>query len=136
MLKKNFHIIFIVFAVFVIIYGFISSNINSKRLIKYSKFTVAEIISDWHYKNNTGIGVDYVYSVNNRKYNYTINLDLKKGERYLLVYDSLIPSNCRVLDIYPILDKEITPPANGWKDKDVPIVLNTKSVIDVVKTYK
>jgi len=135
MIKKNFHLIFIALAIVVIIYGFFFSNINSKRILKYPKYTIAKIISDWHYKNNTGIGVDYIYYVGNKKYNYTINIDLQKNEKYLLIYDSLKPSNCRILGIYPIADSIIAP-TNGWRYKEIPIEVDSNEIKEYIRKYK
>lgn len=134
--KKNFHIILIILVIILIIYGFISSNINYNRLLKYPKYTIAYIVSDWHHKGNTGVGVDYVYYVNNKKYNYTINLNLKKNEKYLLVYDSLKPDNCRILDIYPFIHNNIIVPLNGWKYEEVPMPIDSIEIKEYIKSYE
>ena len=125
----------IAMAIVVIIFGYIYSNNNLKNLIKYPKYTIALIISDWHHKNNHGIGVDYEYSVNEKRYNYTINLDLKKEAKYLLVYDSLKPSNCRILEMYPIIE-DVQPPINGWKYNNVPIKIDSIEIIEYLKANK
>ncbi|MDV7696744.1 hypothetical protein N6B72_07425 [Chryseobacterium soli] len=107
-----------------------------KNLIKYPKYTTTLIISDWHHKNNHGIGVDYEYYVNKKRYSYTVNLDLKKNNKYLLIYDSLKPSNCSVLEMYPIIDNNIQTPLNGWKYNDVPIKIDTSEIIEYLKANK
>lgn len=131
MIKKNIHILVIGIVAVVIICGFIISSINSKRLIKYTKYTTATVISDWHHKNNTGIGVDYEYYVNRRRYEYTINLDLKKNEKYLLAYDSLKPSNCLILETYP-LNQNINSPINGWNINELPIPVDSTIINNLI----
>ena len=122
-------------AIAVIIFGYIYSNNNLKNLIKYPKYTTAIIISDWHHKNTHGIGVDYEYYVNEKRYSYTVNLDLKKNNQYLLVYDSLKPSNCSILEMYPII-RDIPVPINGWKYNDVPIKIDSIEIIEYLKANK
>lgn len=131
MIKKNIHILVIGIVAVVIIYGFIISSINSKRLIKYTKYTTAIVTSDWHHKTNTGVGVDYEYHVNGRKYEYTINLDLKKNEKYLLAYDSLKPSNCVILETYP-LNQNVISPVNGWNINELPIPVDSTTINDLI----
>lgn len=118
-----------------IVCGFIISGINFKRLIKYTKYTTAIIKSDWHHKNNTGVGVDYEYSVNGKSYEFTINLDLKKNEKYLLAYDSLKPSNCQILEIYP-LSKNIISPVNGWNLNEIPVKVNSEEIFNYINEMK
>lgn len=118
-----------------IICGFMISGINSKSLLKNTKYTVATVTSDWHHKNNTGVGVDYQYYVNQKSYEYTINLDLKKNEKYLIAYDSLQPSNCQILEIYP-LNQNIISPINGWNLNEVPININGEEILDYIKKTK
>ncbi len=135
MIKKNFHILIMGIVALFIICGFIISGINSKRLIKYTKYTTAIIKSDWHHKNNTGVGVDYEYSVNGKGYEFTINLDLKKNEKYLLAYDSLKPSNCQILEIYP-LSKNIISPVNGWNLNEIPVKVNSEEIFNYINEIK
>lgn len=135
MIKKNFHILIMGILVLVIVCGFIISGINSKRLLRYTKYTTATITSDWHHKNNTGVGVDYEYYVNGKSYEFTINLDLKKNEKYLLAYDSLKPSNCQILEIYP-LNKNIISPINGWDLNKIPFKVNSEEISDYIKKMK
>lgn len=135
MIKKNLHILVISIVVIVIVFGFIISGINSRRLLENAKYTVATVTSDWHHKNNTGVGVDYEYYVNEKSYGYTINLDLKKNEKYLIAYDSLKPSNCQILEMYP-LNSDIISPINGWDLNELPIKINSEEVFDYIKKNK
>lgn len=135
MIKKNLHILIMSLVVIVVAYGFVISGINSRRLLKNAKYTVATVTSDWHHKNNTGVGVDYEYYVNEKSYGYTINLDLKKNEKYLIAYDSLKPSNCQILEIYP-LTQNIISPINGWNLNELPIKINSEEIFDYIKKNK
>ena len=135
MIKKNFHFLIMGIVALFIVYGFIISGVNSKRLIKYTKYTTAIIVSDWHHKNNNGVGVDYEYYVNGKSYEFTINLNLTKNEKYLLAYDSLKPSNCQILEIYP-LNKNIISPMNGWNLNEIPIRVNSEEVFNYIKEIK
>ncbi len=135
MIKRNFHVLMIVIVIIIIICGYILSNINYNRLLKYTKYTSALITSDWHHKNSTGVGVDYEYYVNGKKYEYTINLDLKKNEKYLLAYDSLKPNNCRILEIYP-LNTDLVSSSDGWRFDEIPIKVNHQKIIQYLKMNK
>lgn len=135
MIKKNFHFLIIGIVVLFVVYTFIISGVNSNRLITYTKYTTATVISDWHHKNSTGVGVDYEYHINGKSYEFTINLDLKKNEKYLLAYDSLQPSNCQILEIYP-LKKNIISPINGWNLSEIPIKVNSEEIFNYIKEIK
>ncbi|SFN92541.1 hypothetical protein SAMN05421594_4741 [Chryseobacterium oleae] len=95
------------------------------------KYTIALIISDWHHKDTNGIGVDYEYFVNKRRYSSTINLDLKKNEKYLLIFDSLHPKSNALLDAYKI-DQLFNLPVKGWSFNELPIKVDTTKIENVV----
>jgi len=102
-----------------------------KNVSNRQKYTSALVVSDWHHKNTNGIGVDYEYFVNNIKYTNTINLDLKRGQRYLLVFDSIEPVNNVILDIYPIYNTSSIP-LNGWKINELPIKVDSTKINDII----
>ena len=79
-LNKNLHFVIILLLVIITGYWYFISVNGLKSISKRPKYTTALIISDWHHKNSTGIGVDYEYYVNAKKYSNTINIDLKKGK--------------------------------------------------------
>lgn len=135
MIKRNLHILVMSIVAVLIVYGFIISGIDSKRLLRNTKYTITTVTSDWHHKNNTGVGVDYVYYVNGKSYGYTINLDLKKNEKYLLAYDSLKPSNCQVLQMYP-LTEDVSSPVNGWNLHGIPIKVDSLAIVQYIEDNK
>jgi len=114
---------------------YIWSGINSERLLKYAKYTDATVVSEWHHKNNTGIGVDYEYKVSGRKHEFTINLDLKKNGKYLLAYDSLKPGNGQILEMYP-LPENIRAPENGWHLNELPFKADRQEILGYIKDNK
>ena len=134
-IKKYFHVIVIFLVVAVIIYGYIDAKINSEQLVRYPKYTIAIITSDWHHKNGRGFGVDYKYSVSGKVYDLTRDVKVKKGEKYLLIYDSVKPRNCLVLEMYPIPDS-IEIPENGWQYEDVPIKIDSSKIKEHIENYK
>ena len=77
-IDENFHLVLISILVIISGYWYISSLNGLKNISKRQKYTVASVISDWHHKDANGVGVDYEYIVNDRKYSNTINLDVKK----------------------------------------------------------
>lgn len=67
-IAENFHLILMFILVTISGYWYISSLNGLKNISKRQKFTVALIISDWHHKDANGVGVDYEYIVNDRKF--------------------------------------------------------------------
>ncbi|MDQ0065131.1 hypothetical protein [Chryseobacterium lathyri] len=126
-INKNFHLILIFILAIIIGYWYLNSLSSLKNLAKRQKYTTALVISDWHHKDTNGVGVDYEYFVNNRKYSNTINLDLRKGQKYLLVFDSIVPENSVLLDIYPI-NNFSSVPINGWKINELPIKVDSTEI--------
>ncbi|WP_428067665.1 hypothetical protein [Chryseobacterium gambrini] len=125
--NKNLHLIIISVLIILIDYWYLSSLNALKDISKRKKYTLAIAISDWHHKDINGVGVDYEYFIEDRKYSNTINLDLKKGQKYLLVYDSIRHENNVLLDIYPV-DNFLSPPINGWNIKELPIQVDTVNI--------
>ncbi len=134
-MNSKYPLIIILIVIAVILYGYFNANKNKAKLLNNYKFTVARITTDWHYKNDNGIGVDYEYDVNKKKYSSTVNVDVKNNETYLLIYDSLNPRSCLVLEMYPIYDS-IEPPKNGWKYEEVPIRVDTLRIKEHINKYK
>ena len=130
-INKNFHFILISIIIVVIGYWYFSSVNGLKNVSNRQKYTTALVVSDWHHKNTSGIGIDYEYFVNNIKYTNTINLDLKKGQKYLLVFDSIEPVNNVILDIYPIYNTSPIP-LNGWKINELPIKVDSTKINNII----
>ncbi|GEM_PF-617115 len=124
--KKYFFIII----GFCIILIFFIANFYGKRhqknAKKNAKYTVAYITTDWHQKNNRGVGSDFIYFVEGEKYDRTCTSTsiLKKGEKYLLLYDSLRPKYFIMLYKQKIFDS-LKPPYNGWSYKELPLKLDS-----------
>lgn len=131
-IDKKLHLILIFIVVVWVGYWYLNSLNSLEDISKRSKYTTALAISDWHHKNSTGIGVDYEYFVNNKKYSNTINLNLKKGQDYLLVFDSIIPENNVILDIYPI-NNFSSVPLSGWKINELPIKVDSMKVNNIIR---
>ncbi|OCA77934.1 hypothetical protein BBH99_10400 [Chryseobacterium contaminans] len=130
-IDKNFHLILIFTLAIIIGYWYLSSLNGLKNVSKRQKYTTALVISDWHHKDTNGIGVDYEYFVDNRRYSNTINLDLKKGQKYLLVFDSIVPESNVLLDIYPI-NNFPSVPVNGWKINELPIKVDRTEINNII----
>lgn len=130
-LDKYLHFVCIAIIAIVFSYGYIRSYFDLKYLLTSPKYTVAVIVSDWHHKNNNGVGVDYEYMVNNKKYSNTLNVNVKKDERYLLIFDSLKPKNNVLLDVYPIYET-VNPPTDGWTLSELPLKVDTAEIRNIV----
>lgn len=123
-LGNNFHIILAVAALFFVVFAFALSKSQLKNARKNAKYTIAYIMSDWHQKNNNGVGTDFMYYVNGEKIDKTCASSLKKGTRYIVLYDSIRPKNYIMLYNHE-LSNTMKAPANGWKFKEVPIKLDS-----------
>lgn len=128
--NKNFHFIMIILVALFIIYGFIYEKMWIEKMLERPKYTVATATTDWHQKNDNGVGTDYRYELNNKVYNGTTNFSYKKGNRFLIIYDSVKPKNAKVLDLYPIYDDYVglKIPKNGWKYKEVPFDIDSNQI--------
>lgn len=126
-IQKKSSILSVIIAFFtlvIIIVTLLLSRINLKNAKKNAKYTVAYITSDWHQKNNNGVGTDFTYYVNGEKIEKTCANNLKKGTRYIVLYDSIHPKNYIMLYNHQLSDK-VSAPANGWKLNQVPIKLDS-----------
>lgn len=107
-----------------------------KNTLKHSKYTIATIISDWHHRNDNGYGYDYDYFINGKRYRKTSNnVHAKKGERRLIMYDSLNPNHHCFLGYYELHDS-ITTPKNGWKYEQVPIAIDSAEIREYIEKWK
>ncbi|MBV8325688.1 hypothetical protein [Chryseobacterium sp.] len=129
-IKNKFLIILTVITALLIIYGMIAENVWVKQMLKNPRYTIGEATSDWHQKNNNGVGTDYRYQVNDKIYFKTGSCSYRKGDRFLIIFDSIEPQNARVLDIYAIENYLIglQVPKNGWKYQDVPFDIDSNTI--------
>lgn len=111
-------------SVFFILSTLVLSRYELRSAKINAKYTVAYVTSDWHQKNNNGVGTDFSYNVNGEEINKTFSYRLKKGAKYILLYDSINPKNYIMLYNHELSSK-IKVPANGWKYKEVPIKLDS-----------
>lgn len=124
LIKNNYHVILAFATLVFIIMVFFLSHSNLEGAKKNAKYTVAYITSDWHQKNNNGVGTDFTYYVNGEKIEKTCANNLKKGTRYIVLYDSIHPKHYIMLYNHQLPDK-IKTPLNGWKLDQVPIKLDS-----------
>lgn len=124
LIKNNYHVILAFATLVFIIMAFFLSHSNLEGAKKNAKYTVAYITSDWHQKNNNGVGTDFTYYVNGEKIEKTCANNLKKGTRYIVLYDSIHPKHYIMLYNHQLPDK-IKTPVNGWKLDQVPIKLDS-----------
>lgn len=127
LLKNNYHIILAFATLLFIIMAFFLSHSNLEGAKKNAKYTVAYITSDWHQKNNNGVGTDFTYYVNGKKINKTCANSLKKGTRYIVLYDSIHPKNYIILYNHKI-SSNIKSPVNGWKFNELPIKIDSSDL--------
>lgn len=107
-----------------IIFFYTLGTYGKHSLIKNAKFTVATVVSDFHYKNTFGgAGYDYIYFVNNVKYKGGSRGNFFKGQKYLVVYDTTNTS--RHLLEFNLTDSIYTLPPNGWKLNEIPFKIDT-----------
>ncbi|AZA77369.1 hypothetical protein EG347_07535 [Chryseobacterium sp. G0186] len=99
-------------------------------MLKNPKYTIGKATTDWHQKNNNGVGTDYKYQVNDKVYFKTTNCSYKKGDKFLVIFDSIKPKNATVLGIYSIENYliDLKPPAKGWKYQDVPFNIDSNMI--------
>jgi len=126
---------FLIFCSCIIIFFIVlwyKSNQWTISLQKNSKFTICYVVSDWHQKNNRGVGADLEFPVNGIMIKRTTNYDLKKGGKYLVLYDSLKPSNYLLLYNHQINEKVIAP-SKGWKFNEIPILIDSTDLKEYFK---
>ncbi|WP_426482075.1 hypothetical protein [Chryseobacterium sp. R2ACT005] len=136
-ISGKFHIILLVLTLGLIIFCMVDENLWVKKMLKSPKYTIGEAITDWHPKNNNGVGTDYSYQVSNKIYYKTTNCSYKKGDKFLIIFDSIKPKNAKVLDIYSIenylIDLKI--PAKGWKYQDVPFNIDSNTIKKYIQNW-
>lgn len=125
--SSTFVVIFAFATLLFIIVSLFLSHFNLKNAKKNSKYTVAYITSDWHQKNNNGVGTDFSYYINGKRIDRTCASSLKKGTKYILLYDSINPTNYIMLYNHEVSSK-IKAPSNGWKFKDLPIKIDSNEL--------
>lgn len=123
-LKKKYLLLLTMCFLLFMLYIFYQAKKDAKSAWKYSKYTVGYMTSDWHYKNNNGAGTDFIYKIKNITISKTCDYNLKKGTKYLVMYDSLKPSNYIMLGHHQLPD-DIKAPYNGWSFKEVPIKIDS-----------
>jgi len=127
---KNLHIVILVLTVSLIPIGLINERIWIRKMLERAKYTVATATTDWHQKNNNGVGTDYQYEINHEVYSRTTSFSYKKGDRFLIIFDSIKPKNSKVLDIYPVeadyVGLKIS--KNGWKYQEVPFDIDSNKI--------
>jgi len=136
MKNKGFYIILIfVFSVILGLFFYIDNN-NINNILGKSKYTIAIVSSERHTKStNKSFGVDYQFYVDGISYSRQTSQNLSKGEKFLLIFDSLKPNNCRILVIYPIVDS-VSAPVNGWTYDDIPIQINKGEIKEYIQKFK
>lgn len=123
-------ILFVSLASF-IIFSLIGSRIETKNILKRPKFTIAIATTDWHHKNNNGVGTDYMYRINGVTFRRTTSDSYKKGDKFLIIYDSLKPEKSQGLPLYPVKQDYIglKIPENGWIYEKVPFNIDSNLII-------
>ncbi|MEJ5049827.1 hypothetical protein WH221_08295 [Chryseobacterium culicis] len=127
---EKFNIILLVLTLGLIIFCMVDENLWVKKMLKSPKYTIGEAVTDWHPKNNNGVGTDYKYQVSNKIYFKTTNYSYKKGDKFLIIFDSIKPKNAKVLGIYSIENYliDLKVPSKGWKYQDVPFNIDSNTI--------
>jgi hypothetical protein len=134
---EKFHIIILVLLVLLFLVGSIHEHLWIKQMLKRPKYTIGEATTDWHQKNGNGVGTDYKYQVRDKIYFGTTSCSYKKGNRFLVIFDSVKPKNARVLGIY-FIENHLTNlriPIKGWKYLDVPFDIDSNTIKKYVKDW-
>ncbi|PRB00504.1 hypothetical protein CQ046_18750 [Chryseobacterium sp. MYb7] len=136
-ISEKFHIILAISVLVFIIFCLFDENLWVKKMLKAPKYTIGEAVTDWHQKNNNGVGTDYKYQVGNKIYFKTTNCSYKKGDKFLIIFDSIKPKNAKVLDIYSIENYliDLKVPKNGWKYQDVPFNIDSNTIKKYVQDW-
>ncbi|RQO37841.1 hypothetical protein DBR39_13205 [Chryseobacterium sp. KBW03] len=137
LILKNFHIVVLIVVFLFIIFCLISASLGINNILKNPKYTIGETTSDWHYKNNNGVGIDYKYHVNGITYSKTANFSYQKGDKFLMIFDSIKPDNSAILDIYSIENYliDLKVPSKGWKYQDVPFNIDSNTIKKYVQDW-
>lgn len=134
---KKFHIIVLIVVFLFIIFCLINTNLGINNILKNPKYTIGEATSDWHYKNNNGVGIDYKYHANGITYSKTANFSYQKGDKFLIIFDSIKPNNSAILDIYSIENYliDLKVPSKGWIYQDVPFNIDSNTIKKYVQDW-
>lgn len=139
LLKNKFWIAFIVGLILFIVYASYEEDSENLQMLKHPKFTIGTITSEWHSKTTfKTFGIDYRFTVDGYNFLYqTRDNSVLKGERYLVIYDSLNPRNInRFLTIYKV-PNNIETPYYGWKYSEVPFKIDSNKIKNYIKeVYK
>ncbi|WP_431612421.1 hypothetical protein [Chryseobacterium sp. 'Rf worker isolate 10'] len=137
LISEKFHIILLISVLVFIIFCFFDENLWVKKMLKTPKYTIGEAVTDWHQKNYNGVGTDYKYQVSNKIYFKTTNCSYKKGDKFLIIFDSIKPKNAKVLDIYSIENYliDLKVPSKGWKYEDVPFNIDSNMIKKYVQDW-
>ena len=110
---------------------------DQKTITKNKKYTIGTITSEWHHKK-TGkpAGVDFIYEVKGSVYDKVFARSLKKGNKYLVVFDSIHPNRFCLLPFYE-LDKNFNYeiPSVGWKFEEIPFLIDTIKVNNYINDW-
>lgn len=130
LITEKYYLIIIVSTIGLIVFGFINEKIWIKEMLRNSKYTIAVATTDWHQKNNNGVGTDYKYHFKNADYFSTTNYSYKKGDSFLIILDSLKPKNSKVLSVYNIENYliDLKVPNDGWKYMEVPFNIDSVEI--------
>jgi hypothetical protein len=129
-IKEKHYLIFLIFILGFIIFGFIREKMWFTKMLKNPRYTIGVATTDWHQKNNNGVGTDYKYYFKKVEYLNTTNYSYKKGDSFLIIFDSLKPKNNKVLGFYNIENYLIglKVPDNGWKYNEVPFNIDSLEI--------
>lgn len=106
MTKKYLPLILILSAfLFVIIYAGYAYNPPNQKMLKNTKYTIANISSDFYYNKGSGNGYDYKFKYERGFVQSHINGNFVFGRKYLIAYDSTTIKNGYVLlDKFDVTD--------------------------------
>ena len=95
--QKLLILIFLLLIISLLIFGIL----GNRSFQKHTKYNIAKVISDYHYRNTRGgSGYDYSFILNGKLYNRTeSNGNFIKGNYYLVAYDSTSPKSTQLLEI-------------------------------------
>ncbi|MBP0613407.1 hypothetical protein J8J42_10150 [Chryseobacterium sp. cx-311] len=106
---------------------YLIGTMEVRSTLTHCKYTVGTMTSDWHHRNNNGFGTDFSYEVEGIVFNRITHSDLRKGEKYLVMYDSLNPSGSLLLDKHKV-PARIEAPFKGWKFSEIPIAIDSSDL--------
>lgn len=97
---------------------------------KNTKYSIAKVISNYHGRHTFGgAGYDYIFYLNNKTFNATDGTDgdFKKGNKYLVAYDSISVYKKKLLKIN-VTDSIFITPKNGWRLEEIPFRVDTSYI--------